>query len=738
MMKRWAFNPLLAGVCLFAAADLRAADTVTFAETIAPILYQNCVTCHRPGEAAPFSLISYEDVKKRGVLIAAVTKSRYMPPWHAAHGYGEFVGERRLTDEQIAAIGDWVQQGMPEGDRSKMPKAPEFPEGWKLGKPDLIIEMPVSYDVPASGPDQFRNFVVPTNLTEDKWVRAVDYRPSARKVVHHAIFSWIKGGAAANRDGADGKPGFPGAAPVGLQGFAESGGVGGWVPGGSAAFLPEGMAMRLPKGSDLVLQIHFHPSGKPETERSQVAFYFSDRPPQRNLIGIDIPSLFSFGKALNIAPNAKDYAVEESVALPVDVRAYAIGAHAHYLGKEMKATATLPDGTIKPLLWIQDWDFNWQDNYTYKEPFDLPKGTRIDVKIGWDNSTENPRNPKNPPRRVKWGLQSQDEMGGVGLVVTAKTKEDEEALMKFLGERAGIAGREGFQNGNLARMQQLQRIAQAPSQRITLVDRQGASIATIGEPALLSQAAFSPDGARVAAILTNRESGQSDIWIYEAAGGAGKPLTADEEADSTPVWSPDGRRIAYVRGDDDANGIYVRAADGSGRGELVYKHETGGAIFLTDWSKADLLCFWTSDSQSLYVVPLNGDRKPIALFEGRGGRISPDGRYIAYSWNGGAGPMVTYVRPLNLSAPATTPVRVHKETALGGVVWRADGKGFTFTSLTGLQISGMWQVEITESPELALSEPRLLFKPVGLASPAQLSSIATGDLERFVTLPPVR
>jgi len=737
-MKRWAFNPLLAGVCLFAAADLRAADTVTFAETIAPILYQNCVTCHRPGEAAPFSLISYEDVKKRGVLIAAVTKSRYMPPWHAAHGYGEFVGERRLTDEQIAAIGDWVQQGMPEGDRSKMPKAPEFPEGWKLGKPDLIIEMPVSYDVPASGPDQFRNFVVPTNLTEDKWVRAVDYRPSARKVVHHAIFSWIKGGAAANRDGADGKPGFPGAAPVGLQGFAESGGVGGWVPGGSAAFLPEGMAMRLPKGSDLVLQIHFHPSGKPETERSQVAFYFSDRPPQRNLIGIDIPSLFSFGKALNIAPNAKDYAVEESVALPVDVRAYAIGAHAHYLGKEMKATATLPDGTIKPLLWIQDWDFNWQDNYTYKEPFDLPKGTRIDVKIGWDNSTENPRNPKNPPRRVKWGLQSQDEMGGVGLVVTAKTKEDEEALMKFLGERAGIAGREGFQNGNLARMQQLQRIAQAPSQRITLVDRQGASIATIGEPALLSQAAFSPDGARVAAILTNRESGQSDIWIYEAAGGAGKPLTADEEADSTPVWSPDGRRIAYVRGDDDANGIYVRAADGSGRGELVYKHETGGAIFLTDWSKADLLCFWTSDSQSLYVVPLNGDRKPIALFEGRGGRISPDGRYIAYSWNGGAGPMVTYVRPLNLSAPATTPVRVHKETALGGVVWRADGKGFTFTSLTGLQISGMWQVEITESPELALSEPRLLFKPVGLASPAQLSSIATGDLERFVTLPPVR
>src|SRR5262249_21221014 len=159
--------------------------------------------------------------------------------------------------------------------------------------------------------------------------------------------------------------------------------------------------------------------GKPETERSQVAFYFADKQPERNLIGLDAPSLFSFGKPVDIAPGAKDYAIEDSLLLPTDVRAYGIGAHAHYLGTEMKATPTLPDGTIKPLLWIQDWDFNWQDTYTYKEPFDLPKGTRIDVKIGWDNSTDNPRNPRNPPRRVKWGLQSQDEMGGVALSVTA-------------------------------------------------------------------------------------------------------------------------------------------------------------------------------------------------------------------------------------------------------------------------------------------------------------------------------
>src|SRR6516165_811874 len=152
---------------LFMSAVLSiAADKVTFTETVAPILYKNCVTCHRPGEAAPFALISYDDVKKRGSLIAAVTKSRYMPPWHAEHGYGEFLGERRLSDAEIASIGEWVKQGMPEGDRAKMPKLPAFTDGWQLGKPDLILEMPAAFEVPASGPDIYRNFAIPTGLTE--------------------------------------------------------------------------------------------------------------------------------------------------------------------------------------------------------------------------------------------------------------------------------------------------------------------------------------------------------------------------------------------------------------------------------------------------------------------------------------------------------------------------------------------------------------------------------------------
>ncbi|HEY1304599.1 MAG TPA: hypothetical protein VGF24_13650 [Vicinamibacterales bacterium] len=708
---------------------------VTFTETIAPIVYANCVTCHRPGEAAPFSLISYEDVAKRGALIARVTQARYMPPWHATHGYGEFADERRLTDEQIAAIGEWVNHGMPKGDSAKMPRVPEFADGWHLGKPDLIVEMPLGYDVPAAGPDQFRNFVIPTKLTEDKWVRAVEFRPSARKVVHHAIFSWIKGGSAASRDGADGKPGFPG---IGLPslGDANSGPLGGWATGGTPAFLPEGLASRLPAGSDFVLQIHFHLSGKPETERSSVGFYFADKAPERTLINVDAPALFAFGKGLDIPPGVKDHSIEDSFVLPVDVRAYGIGAHAHYLGKEMKAEALLPDGTIRHLLWIRDWDFNWQDSYTYKQPLDLPKGTRIDVKVGYDNSTDNPRNPRTPPRRVKFGLQSQDEMGAVSLIAVANTQEDEKTLITFLGERARTAGQAGFKNGDLARIQQFLRVAEAPSERITLVDRQGASVASIGETGLFAQPAFSPDGSRVAAVFTNRESGNRDIWIYDAAGKPGRALTTDEEADSTPVWSPDGRQIAYVRADADANGIYIRAADGPGRAELVYKHTNGAPLFLTDWSNAGLLCFWTGDS--LHVLPLNGDRKPVELFKGRGGRISPDGRLIAYSDNNGGGPMKTYVRPLNVSAPATEAVQVHDGTALGGLVWRTDGKALIFASLQILQVSGVWQVDISETPTLAVGRPQMLFKPVGLASPAQLSSFATRDLERFLTLVPVR
>ena len=453
---------LALGLFGIATATLQAATPVTFTENIAPIILQNCASCHRPGEAAPFSLLTYEDVRKKGALITAVTKSGYMPPWHAAHGYGEFSDERRLTSDQIAMIGAWVKEGMPQGDPAKMPPAPKFAEGWHLGKPDLILEMPAGFELPSSGPDIYRNFVIPTNLTEDKWVRAVEFRPSARKVVHHVLFAYDASGTARRMDGHDGHPGFAGMSAIGVAGTTgRSGPLGGWAVGATPVFLPDGLAFPLPKGSDLLLQMHFHLTGKPEVEKSTVGIYFADRAPERPMQNIQLPALFAIGAGLDIPAGQAKYTIEDSFVLPVDVTAYLANAHAHYLAQEMKATATLPDGSIQPLLWIKDWDFNWQDRYTYKAPVHLPKGTRIDVKITYNNSADNPRNPKNPPQEVWWGEQSNDEMGSVSFAVTTDNKVDQLELGNMLRARTRTAVARAVLDGTVTRIRKEQEASEA-------------------------------------------------------------------------------------------------------------------------------------------------------------------------------------------------------------------------------------------------------------------------------------
>jgi hypothetical protein len=428
---------------------------VTFSETIAPIVYENCVSCHRPGEAAPFSLISYDDVRNRGKLIAAVTAARYMPPWQATHGFGDFADERRLTDAQITAIGTWVKDGMPQGDPAKMPPLPKFTTGWRLGTPDLVLEMPQEFEVPASGPDIFRNFVIPSTLLEDKWVRAVEFRPRARTVVHHALFAYVRSGAYAALDGADGKPGFRGLAPIGANpNIAPAGPLGGWAVGASPRFLPEGLALPMARNSDFIIQMHFHPSGKVERERSTVGIYFADKAPDRMLRVLQLPALFGIGEGLDIPAGEKHYVVERSATLPVDVKVYLANPHAHYLGKEFKATATLPDGTVKPLLLIQDWDFNWQDGYNYREPVILPKGTRVDVRIVYDNSASNPRNPSNPPQRVWWGEESTDEMGSISFGLIPVRREDEAAWLQFAATQRNGTLAAALLNGTLQRLVQ--------------------------------------------------------------------------------------------------------------------------------------------------------------------------------------------------------------------------------------------------------------------------------------------
>jgi hypothetical protein len=454
------------GIALVCAIQLTAVDgaprqrsrspVITFSERIAPILYANCVSCHRPGEAAPFSLISFEDVSARGRLIAQVTASRYMPPWHAEHGYGEFKDERRLTDEEIADLAAWVNQGMPEGDPARMPALPRFQAGWQLGQPDLVLEMPAAYELPASGPDMFRNFVITTGLTEDTWVRAIEIRPTARKVVHHVLFAYDVSDGSRKLDGAEGRPGYASTmAPIGLGvgGSTNVGGLGGWAVGAPAFVMPDGHALKLPKGSDFILQTHFHLSGKPETERSRVGLYFADKAPETNLIDVPMPPLFGFGAGLTIPAGVSDYTLDDSLTLPVDVNAYGLYAHAHYIAKEIKGTATLPDGTHKPLIWIRDWDFNWQDPYVYKAPVLLPAGTRLDVRFVYDNSAGNPRNPSTPPKTVMWGEDTFDEMASLTVLVVPVREEDGATLRRLLGDRQRVAIQRGVADGTLKRMQ---------------------------------------------------------------------------------------------------------------------------------------------------------------------------------------------------------------------------------------------------------------------------------------------
>jgi hypothetical protein len=316
----------------------------TFNKDVAPILFQQCASCHRPGEGAPFSLLTYADAKKRGKLIAQVTQSRQMPPWKADKGDVAFRNERRLKDADIAVVQQWFAAGMPEGDAKDLPRPPAFASEWPLGKPDLVVKMPKAYRVPAEGRDIYRNFAIALGLKEDKWVKAIDFRPSAPSVVHHSLFFLDTTGTAAKREADSGQVGSAGAmGGIGKLGgkdkagdlFAKlrdpsalaNGTLGGWAVGAQARALPDGLAYKLPKGADLILSTHFHPSGKAEDEASTIAFYFADKPPVHRFTGIQLPFLFGIGAGINIAPGQKDFAIEDAFVLPIDVKAFGISAH---------------------------------------------------------------------------------------------------------------------------------------------------------------------------------------------------------------------------------------------------------------------------------------------------------------------------------------------------------------------------------------------------------------------------
>ena len=409
---------------------LALAQTVTYSEHIAPLLYNNCVKCHRPNQVAPFSLMTYDDAARHGRDMVAQTQSRYMPPWKPEPGWTAYRDERRLNPSQIAMIKKWVDDGMPQGDAAKTPVLPTFTDGWQLGTPDLILEMPQAFDVPADGPDVYRNFVIPSGVTEDKYVRAVEVKPLARSVVHHLLFFTDTTGGARAAEGKDGQPGFPGFGSIFTIGdplATLNGGLGGWVPGTTPAFLPNGLGMPLPKNADILIQTHFHPNGVAQKEKTVIGLYFGPKP-ERPMTQLQVPAFFGVRANIDIPAGETSYKVRGSYTLPADVDAVSVAAHAHYLAKESKLTATLPSGEVRILLWIRQWDFNWQDQYVFQDLVPLPKGTRIDGELTYDNSDSNFATRTRRPKRVRWGENSTDEMGSLILNVVPKEAADIDVL----------------------------------------------------------------------------------------------------------------------------------------------------------------------------------------------------------------------------------------------------------------------------------------------------------------------
>jgi tetratricopeptide (TPR) repeat protein len=390
---------------------------VTFNRDVAPILFHSCAMCHRRGEAGPFPLLTYADAKARARQIAAVTSRRLMPPWLPEPQQLKFADELRLSDEQIALLQKWVEQGALEGAPADLPPAPQFIPGWQLGQPDKIIAAEKPYTLPASGSDMYWNFIFRTPVDRTRWLKAIEIRPGDKRVVHHANILVDRNQSARRQESQPGM-GFPGMElKIESETFDPDSHFLFWKPGTVPQPEPEGMSLRLDKDTDLILNIHLQPSGKPETIQPSLGLYFTDRPATLFPMLLQLEN----DRQLDIPPGEKHFLVTDEFILPVDVDLLAIYPHAHYLGKDLQAFATLLDGSTKTLIRIPRWDLNWQAVYRYAAPVPLPKGTTIFMRYIYDNSSENPLNPNDPPRRVLGGNRSSDEMAHLWLQVLPRT-----------------------------------------------------------------------------------------------------------------------------------------------------------------------------------------------------------------------------------------------------------------------------------------------------------------------------
>lgn len=422
----WRLGFLLALAIPSLATAAQPSTTVTFNRDVAPIVFARCVVCHRPGGDAPFSLATFQDARRRAAQIAEVTRTRYMPPWKPEPGAGDFIGERRLTEREIGVFADWVASGTAEGEPAPLPSLPSAPDGWKVGTPDIVLTLP-PFTLRPEGPDVFRNFVVPLGGERPRYVRALEFRPG-NPAVHHANIRIDPTRASRALDEAD-----PGAGYEGLilhSADYPDGHFLGWTPGQAAPVASPDLSWTLAPDSDLVIQLHLQPTGKPEPIGGKIALYLTDRPPART------PTIIRLGRQdLDIPPGDAAYEVSDSFTLPVDAEVHAIQPHSHYRARSVEAWATLPSGTRRPLIKIADWDFNWQDQYRYAAPFWLPAGTRLEMVYRFDNSRQNPRNPDATPQRVRWGWRSSDEMADVWIQVFTRSPADRTTLVRESGRK---------------------------------------------------------------------------------------------------------------------------------------------------------------------------------------------------------------------------------------------------------------------------------------------------------------
>ena len=383
------------------------AQTVTFAEHIAPIIYQHCTSCHRPNEIGRFSLTNYQEVMSWGPTIRQVTQVRYMPPWKPDHTYSTLLGENKLTTTQIQQIADWVADGMPRGDVALEPTPPNFPTGSQLGTPDLTLSYSEMLHHPAGG-DNYRVMVLPTGLTQARDIRAVEMRPGNGNIVHHVLFSWDTTGTARQNDAATPEYGYTNFSGFGVPN-ADARQLPSYAPGQKARNYPAGMGQRLPANSDLLLQVHYAPTSVDAYDSSSVNLFFTPTPATRQVQQyVMLPNTLTNGPF--IIPAGQTRSFHGQLTVPFAATLINIGPHMHLLGTGWEVYAIKPNGDTINLIKINEWDFHWQGNYAFPQLIKLPANSTIHAIASYDNTASNPNNPSSPPVDVSWGERTTDEM----------------------------------------------------------------------------------------------------------------------------------------------------------------------------------------------------------------------------------------------------------------------------------------------------------------------------------------